>query len=84
MLYLELLRKIIEGADIPFGQQGYYLASSGTVRWANIYAAMAKSLHKRGIVDSPHVGECSDQALSEMAVALNCPKEWVPVQMGGM
>jgi len=66
------------------GRQGYYLAASGSVAWADLYAAMAKGLAKRGAIDNDSVTPASDQALGNMALALGCPKELVALQLGGM
>lgn len=44
---------------------------------------MAKALAERGIVDDDKVHEVSNETLDEAAKALGCPKEVVPVQMGG-
>ncbi|KAJ7826053.1 hypothetical protein B0H14DRAFT_1277479 [Mycena olivaceomarginata] len=32
-LYLQLLRRILAGDDVPHGKNGYYLASSGSIVW---------------------------------------------------
>jgi hypothetical protein len=83
-LYLELLRAILARENPGEGRQGYYLASSGSVVWADLYATMASSLAKRGVIDRDSVALASDQALDKMATALGCPKELVALQLGGM
>ncbi|KAE8151366.1 hypothetical protein BDV25DRAFT_138889 [Aspergillus avenaceus] len=48
-LYLQILRKILAGEEIGYGN-GYYLASSGPIAWRKVYSAFAKALFKRGVV----------------------------------
>lgn len=75
---------MVSGTDIGHGKQGYYMAASGSQAWNDIYAAMAEVMAKRGVVDDATVGEVSDAALEKAAKALECPKAFVPVQMGGV
>lgn len=80
---MELLKSIIRDENPESGQNGYYLASSGSVAWYDIYAAMAKALAKRGVIGSADVKRADDTALDKMSQALGCPKEMVAVQLGG-
>ncbi|KAI4617736.1 hypothetical protein J4E83_006068 [Alternaria metachromatica] len=82
-LYVELLKSILRDENPEYGENGYYLASSGSVAWYDIYAAMAKALANRGIIDSPEVKIADEAALDKMAQALACPKDLVAVQLGG-
>ncbi|KAI4953629.1 hypothetical protein J4E91_002477 [Alternaria rosae] len=82
-LYVDLLKNILSDKNPNHGKNGYYLASSGSVAWCDIYTAMAKALAKRGVIDSPEVKKADDAALDKMAQALSCPKELVAVQLGG-
>lgn len=83
-LYLELLRAILVGKNPDSGKHCYYLAASGSVAWADLYAAIAAGLAKRGVIDDETVIPATDQALKEMATGLGCPKEYVALQLGGM
>jgi hypothetical protein len=82
-LYVSLLQSILSGGKPGYGKDGYYLASSGSVAWRDIYAAMAKALAKRGVVSSSEVRKVNDAALEKIGEALGCPKEFVSVQIGG-
>lgn len=82
-LYLELLRKILDGQDPGHGKNGYYLASSGSVAWDDIYEAMAASLEKRHVVADSAVVSATPQIVEQMGQALQCPPAFVPVQIGG-
>ncbi|RMJ02496.1 hypothetical protein CDV36_015234 [Fusarium kuroshium] len=82
-LYIEILRGILENRDIGHGKEGYYLASSGSVAWDDIYSEFAKALTKRNLVDDDTVQYADDEALNGMATALNCSKDFVAVQLGG-
>jgi hypothetical protein len=82
-LYIDLLRCILLGQEPDHGKNGYYLASSGSVPWIDIYNAMAKALAKRKVVDDEVVKKADDAALEKMGHALHCPKEFVAVQLGG-
>ncbi|KAJ6070383.1 hypothetical protein N7467_011702 [Penicillium canescens] len=83
MLYLEIMRKILFEQEIPHGKTGYYLASSGSVPWNDIYGAMAKSLASRQIIDTDTVELADGNALEKMGHALGCPKALVPLFLGG-
>ncbi|KAF7349675.1 putative nad dependent epimerase dehydratase family protein [Mycena sanguinolenta] len=71
----------------PHGKNGYYLASSGSIVWEELYTAMAAALVKRNVVGDatvvPALGDEDSQILERMGAALGCPKEFVPVQLGG-
>ena len=92
-LYLALLRRILDdarqGGDekdsqvLGYGKDGYYLASSGSVAWNDLYAAMGKRLAEKNVIDDAEVVAADDDALDKMAAALACPKDFVPVQLGG-
>jgi hypothetical protein len=53
-----------------YGKNGYYLASSGGVAWIDLYTAVAKSLAKRGVIESAEVKKADDAALEQIAQAL--------------
>lgn len=82
-LYLEILRNILSERDIGYGKNGYYLAASGSVSWNDIYCAMAKGLAKRKVINTDTVSLVDDAALEKMGGALGCPKEMVPLFLGG-
>jgi hypothetical protein len=82
-LYVGILRSILSGDNLGYGKDGYYLASSGSVAWEDIYAAIAKALAKRHAIDNSEVKEADDAALEMIGEALGCPKSLVPVQIGG-
>ncbi|KAI0166688.1 hypothetical protein GGR52DRAFT_555152 [Hypoxylon sp. FL1284] len=87
-LYLELLRKILSGGNPGYGKNGYYLASSGSVSWDDLYDAMAVALKKRNIIDDTSVVMASDENFNEMAKAFKyppeiTPRQWVSFSIGG-
>jgi hypothetical protein len=82
-LFRDILQKILSGNDIGHGQNGYYLASSGTVAWRDLYTAMARALTKRGVVDGEAIKPADDTILAKMGEALGCPKGMVRLQLGG-
>jgi hypothetical protein len=82
-LYIQILHKILSEGQIDCGRYGYYLASSGAIPWMELYKAMAKALAERGVVADDTVHDASAESLEEAAKALGCPKEFVPVEMGG-
>ncbi|KAK7742428.1 hypothetical protein SLS62_010736 [Diatrype stigma] len=82
-LYLEILRNILAGENPDHGKNGFYLASSGSVAWDDLYAAIAKSLAQRGVVADDGVALADDEALEKMAVGLSAPKDFVPLLLSG-
>lgn len=85
-LYVAILRGILEGGKStpPSGERGFYLASSGSVRWVDLYRAMAGRLTERGVVGTSQVVQADDQALAGMGKALGCGPELVGLQVGGL
>ena len=82
-LYIQLLRKILSEEQIDCNKRGYYLASPGAIAWSNLYKQMANALAKHGAVGDDTLHDVSTKSLEEAAKALGCPKEFVPVEMGG-
>jgi hypothetical protein len=66
------------------GKNGYYLASTGSVAWLDLYEAMAKALAKRGAIEDEKVLRADEEAVGRMAQALKCPPEAVAIQLGGL
>ncbi|KAI1119271.1 hypothetical protein F5Y14DRAFT_397218 [Nemania sp. NC0429] len=82
-LYIELMRKILNGESPAHGKNGYYLASSGSVAWDDLYAAMATALAKRGVVTDDTVATANDEELEAMSKGLRCSADLVPLMLGG-
>ncbi|EXJ60867.1 hypothetical protein A1O7_05020 [Cladophialophora yegresii CBS 114405] len=84
-LYLALLDAILAEKDPASGKKGYYLASSGSVVWGDLYAAMARRLAERGVVDSGDVvpAEGDADVLTTMGRGLGCPPALVGLMLGG-
>lgn len=82
-LYIQILRMILNGEDPGHGKDGYFLASSGSVAWDDLYAAVAAAMAKRNAVGDDSVIPASKQSLEQMGEALGCPPEFVTVQIGG-
>ncbi|KAJ4422974.1 hypothetical protein N0V82_002368 [Gnomoniopsis sp. IMI 355080] len=82
-LYVAILRKILLDEDPGHGKNGYYLASPGSIAWDDLYTAMAASLSNRNIIGDDSVVPAAAQILEQMGEALQCPPEFVPVQVGG-
>ena len=69
----------------PSGKQGYYLAASGSVAWIDLYSAMARALASHGVVEDEEVTPAAtDEVLDQMGRGLGCPKNLVPLQLGGL
>lgn len=83
-LYLEILRTVLNGEDPGHGKNGYFLASSGSVAWDDIYTAFAASLARHNIVGDDSVVPANDKIMESMGEALGCPAAFVPVQLGGL
>ncbi|KAI1445902.1 NAD(P)-binding protein [Annulohypoxylon stygium] len=82
-VYIELLRKILADGNPSHGKNGYYLASSGSIAWDDLYSAVGVALAKRGVVNNVEVETANDEILAEMGAALGRPSEFVPLQIGG-
>jgi hypothetical protein len=82
-LYIDILRNILSEKAIGQGRKGYYLAAAGSIEWSDLYKQMAKALAKSGAVDDDGIHRPNDQSMEAAAKALGCPKEFVPVEMGG-
>lgn len=82
-LFIALIKAILEDSNPGFGKQGFYLASSGSASWDDIYSATNKALAKRGIIKNTSVQPITDSALQKMAEALNVDTSSVVVKIGG-
>lgn len=82
-MYIELLRKILQGENPGHGKNGYYLASPGSIAWDDLYAAMATALLRRGVITDDAVVMADDEGLEAMGAGLGCPAALVPLMLGG-
>ncbi|KAL4930474.1 uncharacterized protein BDV17DRAFT_258730 [Aspergillus undulatus] len=82
-LYLQILRQILQGISIGHGRNGFFLASSGSVAWDDIYAAFAKALAKRGVIADETVEMADEGALKRMEEGLDLRNGTVGIQLGG-
>ncbi|KAJ9399474.1 hypothetical protein DTO282F9_3586 [Paecilomyces variotii] len=78
-LYLDILL----GKGFGHGKKSFFLATSGSMAWDDLYDVFARSLAKRNIVDDETVHDANEAVLEKMGQALACPKELVPVQLSG-
>ncbi|KAH8880568.1 NAD(P)-binding protein [Thozetella sp. PMI_491] len=83
-LYLDLLRAFLSGQEVGHGKNGYFLASSGSVAWDDLYAAMAVALKKRGAIEDETMKRASQEDLEKVAPAFGYPVDFVPSLVGGM
>ncbi|TGJ85267.1 hypothetical protein E0Z10_g3514 [Xylaria hypoxylon] len=82
-MYLELMHKILADENPSYGQNGYYLASPGSVAWDDLYAAIAAALAKRNVIADDTVVTAKGQDLEAMGKGLGCPAELVSLMLGG-
>jgi hypothetical protein len=82
-LYIDILQNILNEKAIDQGRKGYYLAAAGSIEWLDLYKQMAVALAKSGDVDDDSIHKPSDKSMEAAAEALGCPREFVPVEMGG-
>ncbi|KAI0127190.1 hypothetical protein BJ170DRAFT_364891 [Xylariales sp. AK1849] len=82
-LYLALLRSILASENPDHGKNGYYHATSGSVAWDDLYAALGAALLKRGLVDDVEIRRADQAALEKMGVAMGYPAEMVGWAIGG-
>ncbi|KAK4501089.1 hypothetical protein PRZ48_006895 [Zasmidium cellare] len=83
-LYAVLLNKILSGVDVSYNRNGFFLASPGHVAWRDLYAAMAKSLFGRGLIDDDQVHDADENAIAAMAKGLGTEPKMVPFSLGGI
>lgn len=82
-LYIQILRKLLDGDAIPKGRNGFYIATPGSVKWLDVYIAIAASLAKKGVTRTADVGEFDEAILGRMAGALGVETKDVPLMMSG-
>ncbi|TEA16010.1 hypothetical protein C8034_v001041 [Colletotrichum sidae] len=82
-LYLQILRSILNNENPGHGKNGYYLASSGSVQWNDLYRAMAKALLKRGVVPTDEVIPADENSLKAMAKGLDGDLSLVEMHLAG-
>jgi hypothetical protein len=74
---------MLSGANPDYGLHGFYLASSGSVAWDDLYVAMAQSLHRRGVVKSDEVPLADRATLESMGTAIGIPADLVNWALAG-
>ena len=82
-LFLSILRAILAGENPSHGKEGFYLASSGLVKWHDLYCAFSKRLLERGVIDDGTITPADDAALEQMATVLKGSPSFVPAEIGG-
>lgn len=83
-LYIALTKAILAGNSPGYGRRGYYLASSGTAQWDDIYNAIGKALVQRQVIDDDSVAAITDSALKKMADTLRVKPSSVLTKIGGV
>ncbi|KAF7588248.1 hypothetical protein BBP40_005970 [Aspergillus hancockii] len=77
------MRRILQGANVGYGRNDFFLAASGSIAWDKSYSAMAKALANRHLIDDAIVRDADDAALRKMGEALDVSPSIVPVLLGG-
>lgn len=72
-------------ADEPLdhGKKGYYLVSSGSVAWDDIYKAMGKTLKKHGVISDTVVAIADPGIIEKIAAFNNVPRDVMTTFFGG-
>jgi hypothetical protein len=74
--YLRLIEKILEGADLPSGKQGYYFPIAHRFSWWDVLDRIAKALEARGLVKDSEVREWPSYDVA--AEGLSLPAAVIP------
>lgn len=84
-LYVALLRAVLQSRSVRCGKVGYFLASSGGLRWEELYKGMARRLKERGVIESSEVSSAREDegVLKKMGEGMSCPHELVGLMLGG-
>ncbi|OJK04582.1 hypothetical protein ASPACDRAFT_38142 [Aspergillus aculeatus ATCC 16872] len=51
-LYVTLVARILSGEEIPYGQNGYYFANTGSHKWLDVTTRIGKAGHDMGVLKS--------------------------------
>lgn len=78
-----MIKAMVADQNPNHGRDGFYLASSGSVAWHDIYVAMARALKKRGVIASDEVAHFTDEALAKYAEAQGVDLPSVKVKIAG-
>ncbi|CAG9982851.1 unnamed protein product [Clonostachys byssicola] len=74
--YLRLIEKILEGADLPSGKQGYYFPIAHRFSWWDVLDKIAKALQARNLVKDSELREWP--SYDAAAEGLSLPAEVIP------
>lgn len=74
-LYVLLVRKILEGEDIPTVEDGYYFAMAHRASQREVMQRITSSLHQRGLVSKahPHIWASDEEAAEKLGFPLIQP-----------
>jgi hypothetical protein len=70
LLYIFLLRKILDKEELPHGRRGYYVYPPGLIAWEDLQDTIAGALYRRVIIDSPELKLADDTILEKIGPAL--------------
>jgi hypothetical protein len=74
LLYVFLLRKILDKEELPHGRRGYHVYPPCLIAWEDLQDTIAGALYRRVIIDSPELKLADDTILEKIGPALGV--EW--------
>ena len=67
-VYVKLVEAAVEGGGkATWGNDGYYFAENGELKWGNVSKAVAKTSHKLGLIPSDQVSTISEKEADSLA-----------------
>lgn len=77
------MKRILNKQDLEHGKKGFYLASSGRIRWMDLYKGVAKALYKRGLINDDQVHPITEEAREAISKGLGIAPDTIELKIAG-
>ncbi|KAF5231752.1 hypothetical protein FANTH_13274 [Fusarium anthophilum] len=78
-----LIKAVLNGQDLDYGKNGFYLASSGRLCWMDLYKGVAKALYNRGLINDDNVRPITEEARETISKGLGITPDTIELKVAG-
>ncbi|KAF5589024.1 nad dependent epimerase dehydratase family [Fusarium subglutinans] len=81
--YAILIKAVLNGQDLNYSKNSFYLASSSRVCWMDLYKAVAKALYNRGLINDDYVRPITKEARETIGKGLGITPDTIKLKVAG-
>ncbi|KAM6522997.1 hypothetical protein FALCPG4_012602 [Fusarium falciforme] len=78
-----LIKAVLNGQDLDYGKNGFYLASSGRICWMDLYKGVAKALCNRGLINDDQIRPITEEAREIISKGLGITPNTIELKVAG-